>query len=192
MFHIIRFCFLSVFCAAVLTACGGIGSGSLGNSAGSLGGSTGSVGSAGGATSNEASAENTTPRGLRPTNDGSVRPDQEDRETIWDLFNNRQDPNTDYRVNRYLWNASLDVLSFLPVEAADPFSGMITFGYGRAPGSSQAYRATVRITEAALDARALNVAVQTRNGPASVETQRQIENAILTRARQLRISDRNR
>lgn len=93
-------------------------------------------------------------------------------------------------VNRYLWAASLDVLSFLPVESVDPFTGVIVFGYGTPPGGGRAYRATVHISDPALDARALNVALQTRSGPVSVETQRAVEDAILGRARQLRIADR--
>nr|WP_252734568.1 DUF3576 domain-containing protein [Octadecabacter sp. B2R22] len=92
-------------------------------------------------------------------------------------------------VNRYLWAASLDVLSFLPVESVDPFTGVIVMGYGTPPGGSRAYRATVYITDPALDARSLNVALLTRSGPAAAETTRAIEDAILSRARQLRISD---
>ena len=38
-------------------------------------------------------------------------------------------------------------------------------------------------------ARSLNVALQTRSGPASAATVRAIEDAILTRARQLRVAD---
>lgn len=64
-------------------------------------------------------------------------------------------------VNRYLWAASLDVLSFLPIESVDPFTGVIVYGYGTPPGSSRAYRATVYITDPALDARSLNVAIAT-------------------------------
>lgn len=92
-------------------------------------------------------------------------------------------------VNRYLWAASLDVLSFLPVESVDPFTGVIVMGYGTPPGGSRAYRATVAISDPALDARSLNVALLTRNGPAAAETTRAIEDAILSRARQLRIAD---
>ena len=92
-------------------------------------------------------------------------------------------------VNRYLWAASLDVLNFLPVQSVDPFTGVISTGYGTPPGGSRAYRATVYITDPALDARALNVALQTRNGPVAAETQRAVEDAILSRARQLRSGD---
>ena len=92
-------------------------------------------------------------------------------------------------VNRYLWAASLDVLSFLPIESVDPFTGVIVMGYGTPPGGSRAYRATIYITDPALDARSLNVSLLTRSGPAAAETTRAIEDAILSRARQIRIAD---
>ncbi len=92
-------------------------------------------------------------------------------------------------VNRYLWAASLDVLNFLPIETVDPFTGVIVYGYGTPPGGGTAYRGTIYIVDPALDARSLNVALQTRSGPVSAETQRAIQDAILSRARQLRIAD---
>lgn len=94
-------------------------------------------------------------------------------------------------VNRYLWAAAIDTLDFLPIESVDPFTGVIVFGYGRAPGSSTAYRATVYISDPALDARSLNVALATRGGAVSAETQRAVEDAILARARQIRVGDAN-
>lgn len=116
----------------------------------------------------------------------------ENQSTIWDLFGNRNDVNVSVNVNKYLWNASLDILSFMPVESVDPFTGVIVMGYGTPPGGGRSYRATVYIQDPALDARSLNVAMQTRGGgPVSVETQRAVEDAILTRARQLRIRDSN-
>ena len=110
--------------------------------------------------------------------------------TIWDLFKNSDDPNTTVEVNKYLWQASLEVLNFLPIESVDPFTGVIDMGYGTPPGGGRAYRATVYVQDPALDARSLKVALQSRGGgPVSVETQRAVEDAILTRARQLRIRD---
>lgn len=111
------------------------------------------------------------------------------RGSVFDLFENRDDPNVTVSVNRYLWNATLDVLSFMPVQAADPFSGIIQFGFGTPPGGRQAYQATVFVQDPALDARSLSVALRTRGGSVNSEVQRQIEDAILTRARQLRIAD---
>ena len=90
-------------------------------------------------------------------------------------------------VNKYLWQASIEVLSFLPIDSADPFSGIIVFGNGRAPGSSQSYDATIYISDPALDARSLGVTVRSSNGTVSSEAKREIEQAILSRARQLRL-----
>jgi hypothetical protein len=109
--------------------------------------------------------------------------------TFFDLFTNADDPNTTIEVNKYLWNASLDVLNFLPIQSADPFSGVIVTGFGTPPGGGQAYRATIYVRDPALEARSLNVALATRGGPAPTETVRAVEDAILTRARQLRIRD---
>jgi hypothetical protein len=92
-------------------------------------------------------------------------------------------------VNRYLWYAAIDVLNFLPIETVDPFTGVIVFGLGRPPGGGTAYRATVYVSDPALDARALNVALATQSGPVSPDTARLVEDAILSRARQLRIAD---
>ncbi|MCC6863404.1 MAG: DUF3576 domain-containing protein [Rhodobacteraceae bacterium] len=110
--------------------------------------------------------------------------------TIFNFFKNTNDPNTTIKVNKYLWNASLDVLDFLPIESIDPFTGVIVTGYGTPPGSSQAYRAIIYVQDPALDARSLKVAIQTRGkGAIAPETIRAVEDAILTRARQLRIQD---
>ena len=92
-------------------------------------------------------------------------------------------------VNKYLWQASIEVLSFLPIDSADPFSGIIVFGNGRAPGSSQSYDATIYISDPALDARSLGVTVRSSNGTISSEAKREIEQAILSRARQLRLKE---
>ncbi len=113
------------------------------------------------------------------------------RSTIWDLFDGyNRDTSVQINVSKYLWNASLDVLKFLPIAQADPFSGLIITGYGRAAGASESYRVAVRIAGPELDATNLSVAVQRANGsPASAETVRLVEDAILTRARQLKIAD---
>ncbi|MEL6226315.1 MAG: DUF3576 domain-containing protein [Pseudomonadota bacterium] len=113
----------------------------------------------------------------------------ENRETITDLFLGRDDPNITIEVNKYIWNAALDVLDFMPIQAADPFSGVLVMGFGTPPGSNRAYRATVYVQDPALDARSLRIALVSRSGPASLETTRAVEDAILTRARQLRIAD---
>jgi len=122
------------------------------------------------------------------SDDSETTPEPEEKEeTIWDLFENRDDTSSPVRANRYLWHASLDVLDFMPVESVDPFSGVIVTGWGRPPGGSTAYRATVLIDDPALDARSLNLILDTRSGPADPDTVEQVENAILVRARQMRV-----
>ncbi len=110
--------------------------------------------------------------------------------TIWDIFRKSEDPNSTVGVNKYIWNASLEVLNFLPIESVDPFSGVIVTGYGTPPGGGRAYRATILVNDPALDARSLTVSMQARGGGAvAPETLKAVEDAILTRARQLRIQD---
>ena len=110
------------------------------------------------------------------------------RSTIWDVTN--QDlKTTPVKVNRYIWQASLEVLDFMPIETLDPFSGVIVMGYGTPPGGKTKYEATVLVTEPALDARTLRVSLRTPSGPADPETMRALEDAILSRARQLREAD---
>ncbi|WP_420585956.1 DUF3576 domain-containing protein [Ruegeria sp.] len=111
------------------------------------------------------------------------------RSTIWDVFNTANAEQIT-NVNRYLWAASLDVLNFLPVQEVDPFTGVIVTGYGTPPGGGRQYRATVHISDPALAARSLSVSLQTSGGnPVSAATTRAVEDAILSRARQLRIAD---
>ena len=111
----------------------------------------------------------------------------DDNGKLGDLFKSGSDEIGS--VNKYLWQASLEVLSFLPITSADPFSGIIVFGKGKTPGSSQSYDATVYISDPALDARSLNVTVRSSNGTVSSEAKREIESAILSRARQLRLKE---
>jgi len=112
-------------------------------------------------------------------------------ESFFDLFRNRGDVNRDVAVNRFLWQASLDVLSFLPIEGADPFSGLLVTGWGNVSGTGP-YRVTVFISDPSLDARALKVAAFRQSGgravPVGEAENRALEDAILTRARQMRIA----
>ena len=114
------------------------------------------------------------------------------RTTLGDLFASSADPNTTVEVNKYIWQASLEVLNFLPIESVDPFTGVIVTGYGRPPGGGRAYRATIYVQDPALEARSLKIALQSQGGGAvAPETVRAVEDAILTRARQLRVRDSN-
>ena len=113
-------------------------------------------------------------------------PKAEKKETLIDFFQNKQDSNTAIGVNRYIWIATLDVLNFLPIESADPFTGVISFGFGNAPGSKLIYRGTILINDPALDARSLKISLVTKNGiPIDLKTRIAVEDAILNRARQI-------
>lgn len=109
--------------------------------------------------------------------------------SVFDIF--RSKGGADVKVNRFLWTASLQVLDFLPIESADPFTGIISTGYGIPPGGGRAYRATILISDPALDARSLNLSMSTQSGPVDAGTRRAVEDAILSRARQLRIQAGN-
>ncbi len=99
-------------------------------------------------------------------------------------------------VNSFLWRASLDTISFMPVNSADPFGGVILTDWhtpNEAP--SERFKLNVYILDRSLRADGVRVAVfrqvQDRSGnwrDAGVpnETGTKIEDAILIRARQLR------
>ena len=100
-------------------------------------------------------------------------------------------------VNSFLWRASLDTLNFMPLASADPFGGVIiTDWYSDPTTPTERFKATVYILDTRLRADALNVSIfrQTQTGGAwtdatvDPDTEAQIENAILTRARELRLS----
>jgi hypothetical protein len=102
-------------------------------------------------------------------------------------------------VNGYLWRATLDTLSFMPLASADPYGGVIiTDWYVNPEKPDERFKCTVYILDSRLRADGLNVAVFKQNrdaqgqwidAPSAGQTETDIENAILTRARQLRLSN---
>jgi len=102
-------------------------------------------------------------------------------------------------VNKYLWRASLDTLAFLPLASTDPFTGVIATDWGATPDApGERFKVTAYLLSSDLSAAALKVAVfreklDEKNvwvpAPVNPETPRQIEDAILTRARQIRIAE---
>jgi hypothetical protein len=102
-------------------------------------------------------------------------------------------------VNGYLWRASLDTLAFMPLASADPYGGVIlTDWYVNPEKTDERFKCTVYILDTRLRADGLNVTVfkQVRDAtgawvdaPTSDQTAIDIENAILTRARQIRLSN---
>lgn len=114
--------------------------------------------------------------------------DESKQTTIWDALD-RDLAQSPVKVNRYIWQAALEVLDFMPIETIDPFSGVIVKGFGVPPGGKIQYRATVYVIDPALEARSLRVSMQTKSGPVNAATMKEIENAILSRARQMRKAD---
>jgi len=102
-------------------------------------------------------------------------------------------------VNGFLWRATLDTLAFMPLASADPYGGtVITDWYVNPEKPDERFKATVYILDSRLRADGLKVSVfkQTRDAtgswidaPTAAQTETDIENAILTRARQLRLSN---
>ena len=99
-------------------------------------------------------------------------------------------------VNSFLWRATLDTLSFMPLSSVDPHGGVIiTDWYEDPKARGERFKLNVVIMGAELRADAVRVSVfrQTRtdNGWSDAlvgkETARELEDKILTRSRELRI-----
>lgn len=103
-------------------------------------------------------------------------------------------------VNSYLWRASLDTISFFPMAQVDAFGGVIiTEWYSLPEAPGERYKLNVYILGRELRADGVRVAafrqVQAADGgwrdaPVAEDTAAKLENAILTRARQMRINTR--
>jgi hypothetical protein len=101
-------------------------------------------------------------------------------------------------VNAYLWRASLDTLSFMPVDSADPFGGVIlTDWYSPPEASDERFKVNLYILGRQLRADGLRVSVfRQERGPqgewrdvdVNGQTATELENAILARAREMRIA----
>ena len=102
-------------------------------------------------------------------------------------------------VNGYLWRATLDTLSFMPLASADPYGGVIITDWFVNPDQpNERFKATVYILDSRLRADGLNVAVFKQvkdaqgnwtDAASAGQTETDLENAILTKARQLRLSN---
>lgn len=102
-------------------------------------------------------------------------------------------------VNPYLWRATLDTLSFLPLETADSIGGLINYdwkAFDDVPG--ERVKATVFILDTRLRADGVKVSVFRQvkdeagdwvDADVSPDTQIQLENQILARARSLKTSE---
>ena len=98
-------------------------------------------------------------------------------------------------VNAFLWRATLDTLSFMPLASADPFGGVIITDW-HAPGgvSSERFKATAYVLGRQLRSDGVRISVfrQVRgpggwvDAPVSTATGAELEDKVLTRARELR------
>jgi len=99
-------------------------------------------------------------------------------------------------VNSYLWRASLDTVSFMPVATADPFGGVIITDWHTPPDApGERFKLNVYILGRGLRADGVRVGAfrqildrngAWRNAAVPAKTNAQIEDAILTKARKLR------
>ncbi len=133
-----------------------------------------------------------------PSEQGSSILDDSSGPGLFDgLGGDKKQQGSSIGINSYLWRATLDTLSFMPLSSADPFGGVIiTDWYTNPEKTDERFKATAYILDTRLRADGLKVAVfkqMNRGGtwvdmPVTPETELQIENAILMRARQLKLS----
>lgn len=104
-------------------------------------------------------------------------------------------------VNSYLWQATLDTISFMPLASADPFGGVILTDWYSPPNSPRErlkINAFIMGRELRSDAIQVKVFRQIKNGndwqdsSVAENTESKLEDAILTRARQIRVTQRSR
>lgn len=98
-------------------------------------------------------------------------------------------------VNTFLWRASLDTVSFMPLISADAYGGvLITDWYAPPESPDERFKINIFVSGQALRADSVKAVVfrQVRQGsdwrdsPVDASTARGLENTVLTRARQLR------
>lgn len=107
-------------------------------------------------------------------------------------------------VNGYLWRATLDTLSFLPLASADPLGGVIiTDWYENPETPGERFKVNATILDKKLRADGVRVTVfrqkldgkkgnQWRDAPLDPAMGTKLEDAILTRARELKIASAKR
>lgn len=104
-------------------------------------------------------------------------------------------------VNSYLWRATLDTVSFMPLASADPFGGVILTDWYAPPSSPRErlkINAFIMGRELRSDAIQVKVFRQVKSGgdwqdsSVAENTESKLEDAILTRARQIRVQQMSR
>lgn len=109
----------------------------------------------------------------------------------------KADKSSPLGVNGFLWRATLDTLSFMPLSSADPFGGTIITDWYEDPNApGERYKVNAVILDKTLRADGVRVSVfkqrlergEWRDQPTDEALNRKMEDTILTRARQLRIA----
>ena len=101
-------------------------------------------------------------------------------------------------VNSFLWRAALDTLNFMPLASADPFGGVIlTDWYSPPETPNERLKVSILILDRELRADGVRATVFRQQmagprgwveAPVDPKTGRELEDTILTRARQLRVA----
>lgn len=114
------------------------------------------------------------------------------------LYEDRDQGGSGIAVNSFLWRASLDTIAFMPLASADPFGGVIITDWYSPPDTpGERFKINVYILDRQLRAdgvrasvfrQRLNPGGQWAEAPVDRTTTTELENAILTRARQLRVA----
>lgn len=151
----------------------------------------------------------------RPKGSDKIVYSDQKAETIWGegrtlsdrLFGTGEDESTaggaGIGVNSFLWRASLDTVAFMPLASADPFGGVIlTDWYENPDVPGERFKLNVFILDRQLRSDGVRVAVFKQNRTGQNDNWRDaavtpemalgLENAILTRARELRVAQMGR
>ena len=105
-------------------------------------------------------------------------------------------------VNAFLWRATLDTMSFMPLASADPWGGVVNYDWYINPQApNERFKATVLILDRRLRSDALSVSInkevkdvsgQWVSASVAAQTETDLQNAILTKARQLNLANATR
>lgn len=115
-----------------------------------------------------------------------------------DSAENNEGGNNPLGVNSFLWRATLDTLAFMPLASADPFGGVILTDWYEDPKTpGERFKVNALILDRQLRANSIKVSAFKQKKDASGQwvdaaveagTARKMEDAILTRARELRVA----
>ena len=103
-------------------------------------------------------------------------------------------------VNSFLWRASLDTVSFMPLSNVDPFGGVILTDWYSDPSTpNERYKLNVFVIGSQLRSDAIRVSAfqqkqskgEWRDMSVDSSIATKIEDAILTRARQIRVTSKD-